>query len=470
MSPAAWVVLVPLAGAALGLAAPRRTIPAVALAGAVATAAAGGALVAAVWREGPLRAQVGGWGAPLGIDLYADGLAAAMVLATSVVGVLVSAHAAAGGAAPWPHRTGFWPLWLLCWASLNALFLSTDIFNIYVTVELLGLTAVALVVLGRELPALTAGTRYLLVAFAGSMLYLLGVAVRYAEVGSLDLYAGEVGGSAALGLMTVGMLAKTGLVPLHSWLPPAHAIAPAPVSPILSGLVVKASFYVVVRLWEQALPDAATALGAAALGVLGVAAIVWGSVGALRQRRLKRLVAYSTVAHLGYLFLLFPLARTAGAAEAWSGALYHALAHAPAKAALFLAAATALHAVGTDRIDDLRGAARGLPLTAYAFGAASVSLVGLPPSGGFVAKWQLVEASLTAGAWWWAVAVVAGGVLAALYLLPPLQAFFGPGDAGVDVRVPRRLQLPALALALVAVGLGLRTVEVVELLRIGAPL
>lgn len=471
MSPASWAVLAPLLGVVLTLVVPRRLIVASGLVAAAGSAAAAGALTATVWRVHEFRESMGGWGAPLGIDLRADGLAAAMILVTSTVGFVVSVYAASYAADDrWTGRGGFWPAWMLTWAALHALFLSADLFNLYVALELLGLAAAVLVILRRELPALVAATRYLLIAFAGSMLYLLGVALLYAETGSLDLYVGGAPhtGGVALVLMTAGLLLKTGLFPLHFWLPAAHALAPGPVSPLLSALVVKATFYLVVRLWVQALPDSATAAGAWTLGLLGAGAIGWGALGALRQERLKLLVAYSTVAHLGYLFLLFPLARTAGASDAWSGALYHAVAHAPAKAALFLAAATALRSTGSDRIDDLRGAALRLPATAYAFGLASASLVGLPPTGGFVAKWHLVSASVAAGQGWWAVVIVAGGLLTAAYLLPVLQALFGPAGDRELAPVPRSLELATLVAALLSVGLGLRSAEILELVHLGA--
>ena len=470
MSAASWAVLAPVVGVALTLVAPRRVVVPAGLTAAAASAVAAGRLTLAVWDAGPFREPLAGWGAPVGIELYADGLAAAMVLITAAVGLLVSVYAAAYVPdGRWTGRAGFWPAWLLTWASLHTIFLSADLFNLYVALELLGLSAVALVVLAGGLPALIAGTRYLLVAFAGSMLYLLGVALVYAEAGVLDLYALEVttSGGVALVLMTVGMLLKTGLFPLHFWLPAAHAIAPGPVSPVLSGLVVKASFYIVVRLWEQALPGSSSVAGAWVLGLLGVVAVVWGGLGALRQARLKLLVAYSTVAQLGLLFLLFPLSSTAGAEDAWSGALYHALAHAPAKAALFLAAATVQRSVGSDRLEDLRGAGVRLPVTALSFGLAGVSLVGLPPTGGFVAKWHLVSASLQAGQWWWGVAVVGGALLTAAYLLPVLQAFFAPTAQRLFAPIPRVFEIPALLAAVISAALGVRAAELLELLRVG---
>jgi multicomponent Na+:H+ antiporter subunit D len=485
--PLVWTILVPTIGALLAFV-DRRAARAVGLVASLATTAAVAALAVDVAGDGARRYLVGAWGAPLGIDLYVDGFAATMLITTATVGLLVSVYAAgylgrSGGERAWTERESFWPLWLFLWASLNALFLSADIFNIYVTLELLGVAAVALVLIGKGLDALTAGTRYLLAAFAGSLSYLLGVAFLYAATSSLDLYAlgdGDVGAPVvvALALMTVGLLLKTGLFPLHFWLPPAHATALGPVSPLLSAIVVKATFYLVLRLWFQALPGATTRTAGIAIGILAATAIVWGSLAALRQSRLKPMIAYSTVAQLGYVFLVLPIAAGTVSTgpvelwqtEAWDGAVFYAVAHAVAKAAIFMAAGTLALALGTDRIEDLRGAAARLPVTSFAFGLAALSLVGLPPSAGFAGKWYLLHASAGAGAWWLVVVMTVGTLLTAGYLLRPVRRLFREGDPGMRSRpVPRGAELATLVLALVAVGLGLRATELLELIRIGSP-
>jgi multicomponent Na+:H+ antiporter subunit D len=428
--------------------------------------------------QGVQRYALGGWQAPLGIDLYVDGLAAVMLVVTASVAVIVSAYAAAY----FPHHDpaqgrGFWPAWLLLWAGMNALYVSADLFNLYVSLEVIGITAVALVVLGGRRAAMVAGLRYLLAAFAGSLAYLLGVALLYADLGTLDLYDASLtaGPAAAVagGLVTAGLLLKTGLFPLHFWLPSAHSIAPGPVSPVLSGLVVNTSFYLVVRLWLQTDSPPDEVWGAQILGLLAVIAIFWGGFGALRQRRLKLLIAYSTVSQLGYMFLLFPLAaEAAGRPHAWAGALYHAGAHALAKAALFLAAANILRSHGSDRLTELRGTAENLPLTAFAFGAAAVSLVGLPPSGGFVAKWYLVQAGLRSGQWWIAVLVLAGGLLTAAYLGRAGRFFFvrlKSPLAGSYEPLPRVTEWATLLLALAALAAGVVAAWPLELLAVGSP-
>ncbi|WP_203336225.1 complex I subunit 5 family protein [Nocardioides limicola] len=483
------LVLLPLGGAVLAALLPRHG-PWVGIVTAAATLALALTTAAAVYRSGPRHLELAGWGAPLGIDLRADGLSAAMLALTAVVGVATTVYATGSDAAS--GRPLFWPLWLALWSGLNAVYVSGDLFNTYVALELVGLSAVALVALGGR-DAYPPALRYLFVAVLGSLAYLLGVALVYAEAGTLDIVeAGErLDGATtavtaltatALAVMALGLALKTALFPLHAWLPQAHAAAPSAVSAILSALVVKASLFVLVRVWFVVFGGAATPGAAQLLGILGTVAVVWGAVLALRQPRLKPIVAYSTVAQVGYLFLLFPLA-TPGLGEAagttaaqaayagWTGALGLALAHGLAKAAMFMAAGTLALAHGSDRLTDLRGAATRMPMSTLTFGLAGASLAGLPPTFGFVGKWQLLQASLISGQWWWLPVLLVGGLLTAAYTVRVLGATVNPPDAELAplAPVPRRMEWAALSMAALAVMLGVSSSGLLGLLGVGAP-
>ena len=217
-----------------------------------------------LFEQGAQSYEVGGWRAPLGISLYADGLSLLMLAVTAFVGFAISVYA--GSYFDHKKSVYFWPLWVFLWAALNALFLSSDIFNLYVTLELLGLSAVALIALAGNANAMIGAMRYLLVSLLGSLFYLLGVVLLYHSFGTVDivLMAERMEASpttwVAMGLIITGLLLKTALFPLHFWLPPAHASAPAPVSALLSALVVKASFYILLRLWLDVFPQNNTAL------------------------------------------------------------------------------------------------------------------------------------------------------------------------------------------------------------------
>lgn len=435
-----------------------------------------------VMAHGPLRYEVGGWGAPLGIDLQADGLSALMLVMAALVGLAVTVYATAYFNNTEPgHEHGrardmFWPLSLFLAASLNALFLSGDIFNLYVTLELLTLSAVGLVGLAGTIDALAAALRYLLIAVGASLFYLLGVSLLYGVYGTVDLellgsqFRSDLPSRCAIVLICVGLLVKTALFPLHFWLPAAHANAPVPASALLSGLVLKASFYVLLRLWFDVFPFTDLRMAGHLLGALAAAAILWGSVQAIRQNRLKRLVAYSTVAQIGYLFLVFALAAEPLAAwNAWSGTAYFVLSHACAKAAAFMAVGSLQYATGSDRIDDLAGIAKQQPVTMFAFALAGVGLMGLPPGGAFLAKWLLLNSAVAAGQWGLALVVLIGGLLAAIYVFRVVAKSFIVADQQPTRHVPRVMQWTPLVLALLSIALGIVALQPMELLEIGAP-
>jgi multicomponent Na+:H+ antiporter subunit D len=423
---------------------------------------------------GAIDIVLGGHAAPLGIGLHVDSLAVLLLWLVAVVGGVAGLHALASYAPSSGDGLRFWPPWLLLMAGLNACFLSADLFNLYVAFELVTLMAVALVAVEGSAGALRAAMRYLLLGLLASLAYLLGVAILYSVHGTLDFYllaaavgAGDDATLTAAALITVALLLKGAIFPLHLWLPPAHARAPGPVSAVLSGLVVKVAIYLLWRLWFWT--GAGLDLGTAAhvLGTLGAAAVLYGATAALVQSRLKAMVAYSTVAQLGYLMLLLPLAD----ALAFKGAAYHLLSHALAKAAMFLAAANILLALGSDRLDRLAGVDQRLPVSLFAFGIAGVSLMGLPPSGGFLAKWMLLEAAFVQGAFVYVAVLMLGSLLTAIYVFRVLAAAFRQpaADVGVVKPVPAMMSAAALLLALAALAAGFAAAPVLALLDAGGP-
>jgi multicomponent Na+:H+ antiporter subunit D len=478
-----WALIFPAAGALLALALGGRRAERIALALMPVGLGLAVAIAAGVLRaNAALVYVVGGWAPPLGLALRADGLSAAMMITTAVVicatGLFARAEFRTPQALPEARAPlAFWTLLLGLWGALNAVLLGDDLFNLFVALELLTFSAVPLVCLDGRAETLTAALRYLLFALLGSMLYLLGTALLYGAYGTLDivLLSGRVrpepAAWTAATLMTVGLLAKTALFPLHLWLPPAHAGAPAPASAVLSALVVKGSFILILRLWFDVMPDLLSLAAAHLLAALGAAAIVFGSVLALRQARLKMLIAYSTVAQLGYLFLMFPLAAGQGATQfdAWSGGLLQAISHACAKAAMFMAAGLIAQALGHDRIAGLGGIGRALPMTLFAFGIAGLSLMGVPPSGGFTAKILLLAAAIETGQWWWALVILAGGLLTGGYLYRVLAPAVTEAQAPFARCAPvaRSREAVVLALALVSMVLGLVPLAAFGLLQVG---
>lgn len=426
-------------------------------------------IVRQVASGGTLDIVLGGHSAPLGIGLHVDGLTVFALSLTAGVGGIAGLYALAEFSPSSSAGQRFWPVWLVLMAGLNGLYLSADLFNLYVAFELVTLSSVALVASKGSAAALRAAMRYLLVGLLASLVYLLGVALLYGSHGSLDLYllapaVSEGGGStlAAASLMTVALLIKGAVFPLHLWLPPAHGRAPAPVSAVLSTLVVKCAIYLLWRLWFWT--GAGLDLHAAGqlVGALGAFAVLYGGLAALAQTRLKPMIAYSTVSQIGYLMLVFPLADML----AFKGATYFMSTHGLAKGAMFLAAGNVLVSRGSDRLDRLAGLDQRLPISLFAFGIAGVSLIGLPPSGGFLAKWMLLEAAFAQGAWPWVGVVVGGSLLTAMYVFRVLAAAFRKPSGGLpEVRaVPWVMSFTALALALMALLAGFVSAPVLALL------
>lgn len=441
-----------------------------------------------LWQSGePLAYVVGGWAPPLGVVLRADGLSATMMVTAAAVTCAIAVYACADFLTPPGIIEArlpfvFWPLLLGVCGAMNLVCVGGDLFTLYVAMELLTFAAVPLVSLDGRAETLKAALRYLLFAIVGSILYLLGVTLLYGSYGTLDiarlsqLVRPDLATISTLALMTTGLLAKTALFPLHLWLPPAHSGAPAAASAALSALVVKGSFFLVIRLWFDVMPALPGRDGTLILGVLGAAAIVFGGIMALRQRRLKLLVAYSTVAQIGYLFLLFPLALNAESARLESGAalaggLLQVMAHATAKAGMFLAAGTIYAALGHDRIAQLAGTGRVLPTTVLAFACGGCTLIGLPPGGAFLAKSLLLESPAASAQWWWDWVMFAGSVLTSAYVVGVLMQAVTPARATLVMRtsVPRYQEATALVLACSSLLLGMAAFGALGLIQIGRP-
>jgi formate hydrogenlyase subunit 3/multisubunit Na+/H+ antiporter MnhD subunit len=479
-------IAIPAVGVLLGFAFGSRVAERLALAVVAIVLALAVAIAMGLAETGaPIVYLLGGWRPPLGVALRADGLSAVMMLMASVVMLAGAVFARADFATPSGTDARaplvFWTMLMAILGALNVVVLSGDLFTLYVALELLTFAAVPLVCLDGRAETLRAALRYMLFALAGSLLYLAGTALFYGAYGTLDIALIARAARAdsptviAAAIMTAGLLAKTALFPLHLWLPPAHAGAPAAASAVLSALVVKGSWFIVLRLWLDAVPTVISPAAAQCLGALGAAAIVFGSVVAIQQARLKLMVAYSTVAQLGYLFLLFPLALgteslLSASGPAITGGLLQVVSHATAKAAMFMAAGLVYVALGHDRIKDLGGIAHALPMSVAAFTLGGIALIGLPPAGGFVAKWLLLGSALASGQWWWAVVLVVGGLLTACYVFPLLARAVSSDVQPKIVRaVPRSQEAAVLALAIVSTLLGLAALLPFDLVQVGRP-
>ncbi|MCB1742269.1 MAG: oxidoreductase [Gammaproteobacteria bacterium] len=462
-------VLVPVAGAMAVLVLPRAAARWMQLFG-FAGFVIGLAVAVDVYLLGPRELVLAGWSPPLGITLATSGTGALLVGVVSVLMFVCGISAAAER-----RSDTFTASWLLTWAALVVVFLANDAFTVYVALELLSIAAVSLVVRPDSQRALRAALSYLVAGLTGSLLYLLGVALLYAASGTLSFAGlGDTGAgptaAVAIALMTAGILLKSAVFPLHGWLPGAHGNAPAAASAVLSGVVVKAGVFLLWRLWSEVLGDAGMPAGDTLLALLGVCALAWGSVMALRVHRLKLVIAYSTIAQMGYLVLVVPLLR-ADPITALPGVALLAANHAFAKAGGFLAAGCILAQRGRDGLESLHGLLQQMPVTAFALALSAIALVGLPPSGGFVGKWILIQSAYAAELWWWIPPFVLGGLLSAAALVRALSHGFihepqGGGSTN-GIAVGASLQWAALMLALLALLIGMTAGYWVDLASIG---
>ncbi len=440
----------------------------------VSICAAVPALAREVLAAGAVSVALGGWAPPLGISLRADGLSVAMLTMTAAVGLLVSCGAL-DALRDARQRQYFWPLWLLLLTGMNGVYLSTDIFNLYVMIEVIALAAVGLTVLSGTREAVRAGLEYMYASILGALLFLMGVGFVYLQIGRLDfagLIAAEPSGamSAGLALMLVGLLLKSALFPLHFWLPDAHANATAPASALLSGLVVKAALYIFLRLITQMpMPDEVLIT---LIGALGAGAVIWGGVQALRAERLKLLVAWSTVVQIGLIFIAFARAGQGGLSESWKAAALLVLAHGVAKAGMFLAAGRIKDEVGHDIIRDLDRSPMRPTLAQFSFALAAISLIGLPPSLGFIGKWSLMEGAMAAGYWHWVAVTMIGTLMSVAYFSRVLAGFLRFDRVRAPVVEHQGWALADMAplvLAVSAVSLGLLAAPILSFLELGYP-
>lgn len=415
----AGLVVWPLVWGALTLIMPSRLVIVAGTFGALST------MVLGVWATSlsPQIMALGNWSTPLGLAWRLDGISQSLIGLTAVVGGLISVYAWLDKSCP----QGFWGLWLGAWGAMNALFLTADVFNFYVTLELLSVSAVAMVALTPSAAATHAAFRYLLVSLTGSMLFLLGVALLYGRYGVLDMamlseqMTMDWVSALALAVMSVGLLAKTAVFPLHSWLPQAHSEALTAVSAILSALVIKAAFYGLIRLWLEVFAALATVSASIVLGILASAAIFWGGYQALKTSRLKRLVAWSTVAQVGMLLLALALVVQAQATQSvpttylWQGLVWLIGAHALAKSAWFLAAGTVQKRADSDYLTQIGFALQRSPISVLAMALAVISLSGLPFTMGFIGKWWLLSLAWELQAWLWMLVSLLGSLLTLAY-------------------------------------------------------
>lgn len=423
-----------------------------------------GTLVALVSQHGEVRLALGGWPAPYGIEFRVDRLAAAMLLVTALTASLCLLFQA-GRVDAAPANPLLAPLVQGLLAGVAGAFITADLFNLYVWVELMLIAALGLLVLGGRLRQLDGAWRYLLLNLVGTVLLLFAVSWAYAATGHLNFAAihAALGGLpagvalAVTGALVLAFLVKAGAFPLAQWLPASYHTLPAPLLALFAGILTKVGVYVVLRFMADVFAPAPAVLSEA-LGWIAAATMLVGVIGAAYHWDLRRILAFHIISQIGYILLAIAV----GTATAWAAALFYTVHHILVKASLFLVAALIARETGSYDLRRIGGLWNKRPLLGVLFLVPALSLVGIPPLSGFWAKLLVLRETIAAGRVAWTVVAVVVGMLT-LYSMAKvwIEAFWkpAPGDAASPPAPDPRVRYAwaataAFATLTVAIGLG----------------
>ena len=426
-------------------------------------------LLGAVMDSGTIDYAFGGWAAPFGIAYRVDLVNAYVLMIISTISTVVSVFARASVASEIEkHNQGFfYTAWLLCLTGLLGIAITGDAFNLFVFLEISSLSSYVLIAMGSDRRALTAAYQYLIMGTIGATFILIGVGLLYALTGTLNMQdlaerlpdvSGTRTARTGFAFLTVGLGLKIALLPLHLWLPNAYAYAPSAVSAFLAATATKVAVYVLLRFVfsvfgvEFALGAMPLAIG---LAILGAIAVLSASTVAIFQENLKRMLAYSSVAQIGYLALGISLATPAGL----TATILHLFNHALMKGALFVALGCIAWRIGSSRLQDFAGLGYRMPWTMGVFVVGGLSLIGIPLTAGFISKWYLVLAALEKGWWPVIVVIIAGSLLAVLYVWKVVERAYlaNPPENATRAEAPASMLIPAWLLAIANLYFGFQT-------------
>lgn len=377
--------------------------------------------------------ELGGWAPPWGIEYRIDALNALVALIVCVVALCSSLYARKSVEQEIPPHlyAMFFSAFQLCFLGLLGITLTGDIFNVFVFLEISSLASYALIAMGKNRKALTSSFHYLVLGTLGATFFLIGVGLIYAATGTLNMddLASKLPGvenvqlvHTAFALIIVGLALKAAVYPLHLWLPNAYSYAPSVVSIFLSATATKVAIYVVIRCLFNvfSLEYVLSTWLPQIMLVLGAVAILYGSVRAIGQTGMKKMLAYSSVAQIGYMIMGIGFLNKLGL----TASIVHLFNHALMKAALFMAAGLYIYRVNTATFENLKGMGREMPYTFFAMLIAALSLIGVPGTVGFVSKWQLVNAALQQQQWGMVVIILLGSLLAIIYVWKLIEVLY----------------------------------------------
>jgi len=390
-----------------------------------------------VLTRGSIRYRLGGWVPPWGIEYVMDPLNSYVLIILLFLALICLLYSKKNIEHELPEKVvSFYTVYQLLITGLCGIVVTGDIFNMYVFIEIASLSAYALIA-SRGKIALRASFTYLVLGSIGACFFLLGIGFLYAITGSLNMhdlslllppfYKNRVV-IAAFAFILVGLSIKMALFPLHTWLPDAHAFAPSEISAMLSGIIIEVSTYAFIRVAFSVFTPPFLGLFPILeiLSWLAAIAILFGSVLAITQRNLKRMLAYSSVANMGYIVLALGLSLSA-TTPPWGGlnpALMHILNHALMKGCLFLAAGGFIYKAELWDIDQFYQLGKKMPYTCAAFVIAALSMIGIPPSVGFVSKLYIILASIEAKQFFFVAVLLLSSLLNLIYFWRVIETMY----------------------------------------------
>jgi len=409
---------------------------------------------------GAIHYELGGWPAPYGIEYVVDPVNAWVVVIVALIGALVAPYARVSVEREITEDRIplFYAAFILCLTGLLGIAVTGDVFNVFVFLEISSLSAYALIALGNDRRALTASFQYLIMGSVGATFIVIGIGLMYVMTGTLNMAdladrLPEVASSrtipVAFTFLTIGITLKLALFPLHMWLPNAYTYAPSAVTAFIASTATKVAVYLLLRFFF-------TIFGATfsfdvmqldrILMPLALIAIVAMSLVAIYQENVKRLLAYSSVAQIGYMVLGISFASVLGL----TAGILHLFNHALMKGALFMSMGCVMYRVGSVRLERMNGLGRAMPWTMAAFVVGGLSLIGVPLTVGFISKWYLVQAALEQGMWPVAGVVLLGSLLALMYVWKVVEvAYFREADPELGIsEAPLSLLAPTWVLVL----------------------
>ncbi|MBI82290.1 MAG: cation:proton antiporter [Planctomycetaceae bacterium] len=429
-------------------------------------------LLGRVLAEGTQTYVLGGWVAPWGIEYRIDTLSAFVLLIVSGIGATVLTYAPLSieREIRRDQHYLFYTAYLLCLTGLLGIVITGDLFNLFVFLEISSLSSYALISLGAQQTrkALTAAFQYLVMGTIGATFILIGIGLMYQMTGTLNMadMAARLNTSdgprtvlVAFAFLTVGISLKMALFPLHSWLPGAYTFAPSVVTAFLAATSTKVSIYVLLRfiftIFKPSFAFEVLPLDVE-LMVLSLVGIFVASTVAIFQTNIKRMLAYSSIAQVGYMVLGISFASVTGL----TAGIVHLMNHALIKGGLFLAMGCFALRLGSTELADMRGVGRRMPITMFAWVLGGLGLIGVPLTAGFVSKWYLITAALEQGWWQVAALLLISSLLAAIYVWRVVEVayFQSPAEEHAAVQeAPTLMLIPTYALIGASIVFGLWT-------------